>query len=540
MSTGSNRDSQSAQVREFAQDSFQFRSRKTRRALAGATAAIVERLEARKLLSTTTVSLKPIDDALVRGGDFATRNYGSNPVLLSRESDIDNADRASYLAFNVTDPRNPGSTIDPSSVISVTLRIYGAQQTASGSSVPVTARGTETGWSEDQITYANRPAATTGGIASSEVTGTTPTWYELDVTSYVVQQLAAGQNLVSISLESLQNGPTAATFSSSESSFADPNMDVEFEDDQPGGGSNPTVDLSVSGTTESNEESLGGFVRANWDFDEGNLNELGDPASDDEPDAVAGDRINATDSDLLTGTLTVQGTGTWSLTFPANDINVWRETGGNWVKVESGVGYGPVTDATIHLRVEGILPSEAIRDVDLLATLQPSQGNALTDLVRLTVSDVDLLADSDNDDGYGRPWGTRTEAVAEDDATVTGKVIYVNDGDIDDDQIPDYADGFNRDFGSSLDDVTPGDRFVPLPLRIENPIDLSLARFPVHLFGIQPGVDVLVLDRAGGGSFAYLGRRWWCGAQQVIALLRWRLRRIGCNVHRRTAWAFTN
>ena len=66
--------------------------------------------------------------------------------------------------------------------------------------------GTSSGWTEAGVTWNTRPAATTGVLATLTVNNETAAWYEVDVTSFVQAQKAAGNTAVSV----LLRNPTSA------------------------------------------------------------------------------------------------------------------------------------------------------------------------------------------------------------------------------------------------------------------------------------------------------------------------------------------
>jgi RHS repeat-associated protein len=286
--------------------------------------------------------------------------------------------------------------------------------------------------------------------------------------------------------------------------------DLQGIDDESWGLDNVTVsvpavtDLSVQGVDEAHEETDGAYVPLNANGDEGNKAPDGTPRLDDEPDAIAGDRILATDPGLVDASVSLDGTpGNWQLTYPADKILVWRQDeSGNWVKVSSGVDAGAVTaPQVVKLKIEGIAPSASVKDVELRLTLTPSGGGTpVEDVVNLTVSGVDLDIDSDNNNSYGLPGNTREEELLEDDATKPGKIVYVNDNDTDADGIIDNVDGYNRDqnANTSDDNVTPGERFVPVTFTVDQPFDPSGATFQVTYLGSDPRNDVGVDGPAGG------------------------------------------
>lgn len=250
------------------------------------------------------------------------------------------------------------------------------------------------------------------------------------------------------------------------------------------------VDLQLDGLAEGDEESVGRYLQVNDNFDEGNRGPNGEPQADNEADAAVGERIVAGDPDLRQVLLSVGGdaTGRWKLAIPST-LAVWREASpGTFIPVESGRDSDVVTGPqVVKLWVEGLEVSGATRDSKLLATFTAADGTAATDAIRFTVSGVDADIDEDNDNQFGRPELDRVEEQLEQDLTQPGKRLYVNGNDTDGDGVADWADGFNRDgVSGNADDATAGERFVPLPILAQRPLDLGTARFRIEYAGSDP------------------------------------------------------
>ncbi len=135
------------------------------------------------------------------------------------------------------------------------------------------------------------------------------------------------------------------------------------------------------------------------------------------------------------------------------------------VLVRGNLGYtGAPADATVTLAGYGPSAAICIQDGEPIGIVAPSNVEICT-LYCILQADLDI--DSDNSAGLGLPEGTAAEDRIEDDPTLPGKVIAANDGDSDDDGVPDFADGYNRDGSAgNADDASTNDCFVPLVLRI--------------------------------------------------------------------------
>jgi hypothetical protein len=81
---------------------------------------------------------------------------------------------------------------------------------------------------------------------------------------------------------------------------------------------------------------------------------------------------------------------------------------------------------------------------------------------------VDLDIDSDNDNDLSLPTRSAAEENIEDVADSPGKIVPVNDDDSDSDGVPDFADGYNLNGTQDRDDVSLGNRFVPVVLQVSN------------------------------------------------------------------------
>jgi hypothetical protein len=100
--------------------------------------------------------------------------------------------RETYLRFNL----DAAGTIE-----SAVLRLHGGLL-SSGAAVSVQLYAvSSTIWTESGITYTNKPTAGASAIGSASVDAVAQRWYEFDVTSYVMQQKAAGTSSVSFALK---------------------------------------------------------------------------------------------------------------------------------------------------------------------------------------------------------------------------------------------------------------------------------------------------------------------------------------------------
>jgi hypothetical protein len=243
------------------------------------------------------------------------------------------------------------------------------------------------------------------------------------------------------------------------------------------------VDVQVQALGEEvgpspNELSPGANVAVNDDDDDG----------DRVPDFAQNGAVSRED-DLIPITLRVSrevleaGTVTFSVPAGGDKVRVWTDRSKSTLLATSlpraFAVPGDLVPSTVYL--EGVKASDAIGDVTLRLAYSGPRSESYADEVRVTIVQVDLDIDSDNTNGLALPDRTPDEDRIEDvanDPRVQGKYVVANINDDDRDDIPDFADGFNRDPGpkSIDDDVTAGERFVPLRLTLSAGIDPSIAR----------------------------------------------------------------
>jgi hypothetical protein len=132
-------------------------------------------------------------NSYVRDGSNAGKNFGTEPTLLSKTSNYSGYTREIYLKFDLNNlPANPSQVI---------LRLWG-NRSPSGTSTTTADQsvyGTSNdNWTETGLTWNNRPHTTTNALDSVAVTGFAGSWYEWDVTSYVLARKSAGSSTVTL------------------------------------------------------------------------------------------------------------------------------------------------------------------------------------------------------------------------------------------------------------------------------------------------------------------------------------------------------
>ncbi|NEE02242.1 polysaccharide lyase family 8 super-sandwich domain-containing protein [Phytoactinopolyspora halotolerans] len=141
-----------------------------------------------------------VADAHVNGGSKADDNFGSDNRLLVKKGSP-NVTREAYFAFDLS--------AVPSEVVKATLHVYAQVQDSGGSDVDIDAHGVLDEWDESTLSWNTKPA--TGPRLDSAHVDEPRRWRVMDVTSHVLERLAAGDEQVSLALK--QDPPDGAGLS---------------------------------------------------------------------------------------------------------------------------------------------------------------------------------------------------------------------------------------------------------------------------------------------------------------------------------------
>ncbi|MEJ7680666.1 MAG: DNRLRE domain-containing protein [Segetibacter sp.] len=164
---------------------------------------------------STTLSLSPLADALVRNGSYAAKNYGLDRSLVVKSSIFGGYTRTSYLKFSLSGVSN---------ISSAKLRIYG-HNIENTTTINISSYGVNNdSWTETGITFNNAPAASTSALSSVGVNNTAK-YYEVDVTSFVKTQFA-GDKIVSFLIKDPGNQRSKLVFNSKENANNEPQLVV--------------------------------------------------------------------------------------------------------------------------------------------------------------------------------------------------------------------------------------------------------------------------------------------------------------------------
>lgn len=146
----------------------------------------------------------------VRGGTYAGKNFGSDSKLYVKQSASADNIRESYFKFDLS---------SVSSLSNAVLRLSGKLSDTQSSSVKLNVYSiTDTSWSESGLTYANRPTAGATLRGSATVTGTSTKTYDINLTSFLASEKAAGHNTVTLVLRGDIASGSSIVFNSDETS----------------------------------------------------------------------------------------------------------------------------------------------------------------------------------------------------------------------------------------------------------------------------------------------------------------------------------
>jgi prepilin-type processing-associated H-X9-DG protein len=146
-------------------------------------------------------------DAYARDGAYAVQNFGAAAQLQLKQAGA-SWNRESFLRFDLS---------SLTGVSSAKLRLFGKLDNTQSPSVAFSVyASTDNAWSETTVNWNTRPLASGNVIATGTVTGTTGQWYELDLTTFLQQQKAAGATGVTLVLKANAASNSTILFDSDE------------------------------------------------------------------------------------------------------------------------------------------------------------------------------------------------------------------------------------------------------------------------------------------------------------------------------------
>ncbi|AXY73420.1 T9SS C-terminal target domain-containing protein [Paraflavitalea soli] len=198
-------------------------------------------------VAPTPINFTAQQDAYVRDGTNAGITHGTTDstlliTKLSPSGQLNNA-RESYLLFDLT-PVN-------GNVSAVTLKVYGKVDLTTVPSVLVGAYSVaNTTWTENTLTWNNKPATSATELSSATVTNSAYAYINWDVTNYVRSELLAGRKKISLALKSMIAHDPRIFWNSSEFGSNPPQLSVIVD------GAASNVPPTVSVTSPANNTSF--------------------------------------------------------------------------------------------------------------------------------------------------------------------------------------------------------------------------------------------------------------------------------------------
>ena len=146
-----------------------------------------------------------VADAYVRAGIWRRTNFASTPTLASKLGTFEDNTREGYLKFDIS-RINAGDR--------VLLRLYGRLSAAAAGGVRTGVHAvSDTSWDENTVTWKTRPVA--GALLGTlAVNGIAAQWVEVEITTFVQSQRAAGHQVVSLALRNAIRTTPYAVFNS--------------------------------------------------------------------------------------------------------------------------------------------------------------------------------------------------------------------------------------------------------------------------------------------------------------------------------------
>jgi glucose/arabinose dehydrogenase len=182
-----------------------------------------------KELPITDVVISPIHDAYIQANtswlpNGETTTFGTeNPNELVTKTFTEGPNRQTYLTFNLAGVSLSGGN----QLITAKLKLFGKIEDATGEKTIVTNlfESNNTTWTENTITYANRPGYDAAKlVASNTLSGVVATDYYWDVTNALKTVIATSKTAVSFVIINTGNNVLRAVFNSKEAASNRPEL----------------------------------------------------------------------------------------------------------------------------------------------------------------------------------------------------------------------------------------------------------------------------------------------------------------------------
>ena len=170
-----------------------------------------------------SITLSPQQDAYVRDGTNANTTFGStdatNLVTKLAPTGQANNNRESYLTFDLSAVTG--------TITGATLKVNGHTQDSRDANIIVGAYAvSNTSWTEQALTWNNKPAPAASALATATVTDATARYYNWSITSYIQSEKAAGHTKVSFVLKNQQETQGQLLWNSKETGSNAPQLSI--------------------------------------------------------------------------------------------------------------------------------------------------------------------------------------------------------------------------------------------------------------------------------------------------------------------------
>jgi glucose/arabinose dehydrogenase len=163
--------------------------------------------------TSTSKTLRPTQDTYVYDASKGA-NFGNDTKLLVKKNNT-GYNRETYLKFDLSS----ATTID-----SAKLRLYGGFDYDPGKSVRFAVYSVSpSAWTESALNWNNKPTSS-GPLATITLSGSTKSYKEWDLTSFVKAEKTAGRNVVSFVIKALDASNPIMTFASDEAAANQPQL----------------------------------------------------------------------------------------------------------------------------------------------------------------------------------------------------------------------------------------------------------------------------------------------------------------------------
>jgi glucose/arabinose dehydrogenase len=207
-------------------------------------------------VAPAAVTIGAVEDAYVRDGTNANITHGTTDpgLLMTKVAPTGqlNNNREAYLTFDLS---------AYGGVSSVVLRAWGGVEVTEIPSAPVGLFSVaNTNWSENSLTWNNKPATGASPLAQATVASGGNMYYSFDVTSYVLSELAAGRKRISLALKNLAQTDQRVFWNSSEAGSNPPELSIIA--DSTGTPCEPVIASSHDGNLPAN--TLDNDLNTRW------------------------------------------------------------------------------------------------------------------------------------------------------------------------------------------------------------------------------------------------------------------------------------